>query len=79
MVGEAPSLTGEFIGETHRILEYTPAHTPRNQHQEGPICLWVAGEVPESWQRAEQVASFLYRQLFHIQCHSTVAWVALPW
>ena len=46
--GETPSLTGEFLGETHRVLEYTQAHPPGNQHQEGPVCLWVEGEVTES-------------------------------
>ena len=55
-VGETPSLTGECIGETHRVLEHTQAHPPVNQHQKGPICLWVAGEVTESWLRAEQAA-----------------------
>ena len=38
----------EFIGETHRILEHTQNHTPRNQHQKGPSCLWVAEEVTKS-------------------------------
>ena len=37
--GKIPSLTGEFIGETHRVLEYTKTHPPRNQHQKDPICL----------------------------------------
>ena len=56
--GETPSLTGEFVGETHRVLERTQAHTPGNQYQKGPICLWVAGEVTESRARAEQAALF---------------------
>ena len=30
-------LTGEFVGETHRVLECTKAHPPRDQHQRGPI------------------------------------------
>ena len=38
-VGETPSLTGELVGETHRVLECTQTHTPENQNQEGPICL----------------------------------------
>ena len=42
----------QFIGETHRILECTQAHPPGNQHQKGPICLWVAGEMTESHPRA---------------------------
>ena len=55
---ETPSLTGEFIGETHRVLEATQTHPPRNQHQKGPIGLWVAEEVTESQPRAQQAASF---------------------
>ena len=58
VVGETPSLTGEFIGETHRVLECTQTDAPVNQHQKGLICLWVAEEVTESQQRAEQVALF---------------------
>ena len=47
-VGETASLTGEFIGETHRVLECTQTHPTRNQHQKGPIYLWVAEEVTKS-------------------------------
>ena len=36
-VGETPSLTGEFTGETHRVLERTQTHLLGNQHQKGPI------------------------------------------
>ena len=36
-VGEIPSLTGEFLGETHRILEHTQTHPLRKQLQKGPI------------------------------------------
>ena len=61
--GETPSFTGEFVGETHRVLEHAQTHPPRNQHQKGPICLWVAGEVTESQPRAEQVALFPLRPL----------------
>ena len=35
--GEIPSLTGEFIGETHGGLERAQAHPLGNQHQRGPI------------------------------------------
>ena len=76
--GETPSLTREVLGET-RGLERAQAHPLRNQHQKGPICLWVAGEVTENWQRAEQEPLFPLRQLPHIQHHSAVMWVALPW
>ena len=48
--GETPSLTGEFVGETHRGIECAQAHPPGNQHQKGPICLWVEREVTESQQ-----------------------------
>ena len=34
---ETLSLTGEFVGETHRVLECTQAHPPGNQHQKDPI------------------------------------------
>ena len=54
VVGDTPSLTGEFIEETHRVLEHTQNHPLRNEHQKGLICFWVVGEVTESQQRAEQ-------------------------
>ena len=57
-MGETPSLTGESVGGTYRVLECTQTHTPRNQHQKGPICLWVAGEVTESGVRAQQATLF---------------------
>ena len=47
---ETPSLTGEFVGETQRVLERTQTHPPGNQNQKGPICLWVVEEVTESHQ-----------------------------
>ena len=74
-MGVTPSLTGEFIGETHRVLECTQIHPPRNQHQKGPIFLWVAEEVTESGQRAPQVA---LRPLPHIKHYKAVKWVAPP-
>ena len=58
MEGETPSLTGEFIGETHSVLECTQTHPPRNQYQKGPVCLWVVEEVTESQPRAGQAALF---------------------
>ena len=33
--GETPSHTGEYVGGTHRMLEYTQAHPPGNQHLKG--------------------------------------------
>ena len=76
--GEALNLTREFVRETHRVLEHTQNHPPRNQHQKGPVCLWVVEEVTESWQRAEQVALFPLRPLLHIEHHNAVTWVAPP-
>ena len=78
-VGETPSLTREFTGETHGVLECTQTHPPRNQHQNSPICLWVAGELTESRQRAKQAALFPLGPLPHIQCHNAAKWVAPPW
>ena len=34
--GETHSLTGEFLGETHRVLECTQTHPLGKQHQKGP-------------------------------------------
>ena len=78
-VGETPGLTGEFTGETHRVLGHTQSHPPGNQHQKGPIYLWVAAEVTESRQRAEQVALFPLGPLPPTQCHNGAKRVALPW
>ena len=58
VAGETPSFTGEFVGETHRVLGHTQAHPYGNQQQKGPICLWVVGEVTKSGVRAEQAALF---------------------
>ena len=53
-VGETPSLTGEFLGETHRGLERAQTHPVRKQPQKGPLCLWVVEAVTEIRQRVEQ-------------------------
>ena len=53
--GETLSLTGEVVRETHRGLGRAQAHPLGNQHQRGPICLWVAEGVTEIWQRVERV------------------------
>ena len=76
--GETTSLTGEFIGETHRFLECTQTHPPGNQHQKGPICLWVAEEVTESRWRAEQGALFLLGTFHHIQHHNAASRLPCP-
>ena len=70
MVGEALSLTGEFTGETHRVLECTQTLPPGNQHQKGTICLWVVGEVTESRPKVKLAALFPLRPLPHIQHHN---------
>ena len=77
-VEETPSLTGEFVGETHRVLECTQTHPLRNQHQKGPICLGVVREVTESWQRAKQVVLFPLGTLPHIQHHNAAKWLPHP-
>ena len=79
VVGETPSLTGEFIGEIHRVLECTQTHPPGNQHHKGPIWLWVAGKVTENWQWVEQMALFPLGPFPYIQHHNTATWVAPPW
>ena len=43
VVGEIPSLTGEFFGETYRVLDHTQTHPPGNQHQKGPTLLVSSG------------------------------------
>ena len=75
---ETPRPTGEVVGETHRGLESTQAHPHGNQHQKGPLSLWVEGEVTESWQRMEQVTLFPLRPPPHLRQYSTVRWVVLP-
>ena len=79
VVGETPRLTGELIGETHGVLQYTQTYLPGNQHLKDPMCWWVAGEVTENWKRVEQVAPLPLRPLPDIQCHSAAMWVAPPW
>ena len=82
VVGETSSLTGEFIGETHRVLEHTQNHPSRNQHQKGPICLWVLEEVTKTQLKAEQAPLFPLRtpppphQL--IQHRNAATWVVSP-
>ena len=73
MAGETRSLTGQFVVETHRVLEHAQNHPSGNQHQKGPICLWVAEEGTESWLRAKPAASFPLRLLPHIQHNNKAA------
>ena len=77
VAGETPSLTREFVGEPHRVLERTQTHLSGNQHQKGPISLWVAGEVTESQLRAEQAALFSLGPHPNIWGHKAV--VVPPW
>ena len=74
---QTPSLTVEFIGKSHRVLECTQTYPPGNQHQNGPICLWVADEVTESLQRGKQAALFPLRP--PPTPHNAATWVAPPW
>ena len=76
--GDTPSLTGEFIGETHRVIELTQYHPPWNQHQKGPICLWVVEELTESWAGAEQ-ADYSLSDPSPTYSTTPVMWVAPPW
>ena len=72
VAGETPSLTGEFVGETHRVLDHTQAHLPGNQYLKGTAPLWVAKEVTDSdsGARAEQAALFPLGLFPHIQHHN---------
>ena len=58
-VGEIPSLTGEFIGESHGVLERTQTNPLGKQYQKGRISLWVVEGVTESTQRVEQAPLIL--------------------
>ena len=58
VAGETPNLTGKFVGGAHGVLGCTQIRRPRNQHQKGPMCWWVVGEVTKSQWRAEQAALF---------------------
>ena len=78
VVEETPSLIGEFIRETHRVLECRQTHVFGNQHQKCPICLWVVEEVTESLPRPKQVALFPLGPLLHIGHLKTSMWVAPP-
>ena len=77
--GETASLTGEFVGETNQVLECTQTYPPGNQHQKGPIYLWVVGEVTEILRRAEQMELFSQGPLPHTQNHNVAMWVVPPW
>ena len=77
--GESPRISGEFVGETYRVLKCTQTYRLGNQNQKGPICLWVAEEVTESQYRAEQAALFPLVPLSHIQRQGTGERVAPPW
>ena len=57
-VQETPSLTGEFVGETSRVLECIYTTLSWESAPEGPISLWIVGEVTESWLRAKQAVLF---------------------
>ena len=74
-VRETPSLTGEFVEETHRVPECTQTHPPGNQHQKSPMYLWVVGEVTESPLRAVQMSLFPLGSLHNIEHHKADRWL----
>ena len=74
-LGETASLTGEFVGEIHRVLECIQTHPAGNQRQKGPICWWVAEEVTESWQSAEQGPLFPLGLLPHNAATGEYLWL----
>ena len=76
-VGETPILTGEIFGETHRVLEWTQMHLPRELAPEGPNLL-VGSGGSDSGQKAEQVALFPLGPLPHVHHHNTMTLVAPP-
>ena len=78
LAGETPGLTGQFIGETHRVLECTQTHPPRNQHWKGPICLFVAEEMTEILRKAELAPLFPLGPLPHIQHHNEPSRLSHP-
>ena len=55
MAGEIPSLTGESIGEAHRILENTQAHPCRNQHLKGHNPLVESEGSDRKWGRSQVI------------------------
>ena len=65
VVGETPSLTGEFFGETHGPRTYTNPPTQRSV-PEGPNLLVVTERVTEIQSRAKQAALFPLRPHPHI-------------
>ena len=76
--GETPSLTGEFVGETHRVLEHIQTHPTRKQHQKGPIRLLVVDGMTENQQRVDQVLLLPIGPLPHIQHHRADTSITAP-
>ena len=56
--GETPTLTGESIGEAHRVLEYTQTYPSGNQHMKGHSLL-VGSEGNDSKWGECQVSSIV--------------------
>ena len=78
--GETPSLTGEWVGETHRGLEREQAHPPtRKSAPEGPSL--IVGSRGSDWNPAESGASSSApsQPLTHVQHHSAATSVTPPW
>ena len=47
-MGETPSLTGEDIGETHRVLEHTQTHPPRSAPEQPSLFVGSRGSTESS-------------------------------
>ena len=54
-VGETPSLTGEFVAETQKVLEYTQNPPTQESAPEGPNL--IMGSGGGDWKLAESGAS----------------------
>ena len=76
-VGETPSLTGEFVGETPQGPRACTSPPTRESAPEGPSLI-VGSGVTEIQQRVEQVALLPIRPLSHKQCHRAATNVTLP-
>ena len=74
-MGETPSLAREFTRETHRVLECTQTHPQGYQHQKGPNCLCIAGEVTKS--RASDIVPSQTTSPHTVPQHSNLSCSAL--
>ena len=70
--GETPNLTGQYVGETHRVLGCTQTTHQGISTRRAQFACEQSREVNESLLRAEQLVLFPLRPLPYIQCHSAV-------